>query len=124
MVCSSEPQPENGCSHTVDNNLDNRWSASGFPQWVQVDLGDVYSIGGVNVHPFKNRAYQYYVEVKTDADAPYVPVVNRSGNTQGGSMIADTFSPVPARYVRLRVESAYNYSGPWVSIREWQVLRN
>jgi hypothetical protein len=77
---------------------------------------DVNSINGVNVHPFCDRAYQYYVEVKTAADVPYVTVVDRSGNIQGGSTISDTCDPVLARYVYLRVESAYNYFGEWVSI--------
>jgi unsaturated rhamnogalacturonyl hydrolase len=62
--CSSEPQGENGCAHTVDGDLINRWSALGFPQWVEVDLGEVCLINGVSVHPYKSRAYRYYVEVK------------------------------------------------------------
>ncbi|MCG6869114.1 MAG: glycoside hydrolase family 88 protein [Gammaproteobacteria bacterium] len=122
VTCSSEPQPENGCAHTVDGDVDDRWSAIDFPQWVEVDLGDVYHVSGVNVHPYKDRAYQYYVEVKTAVEDPYVPLVDRSGNTQGGSVIKDTFSAVPARYVRLRVESAYDYTGRWVSIRELEIL--
>jgi unsaturated rhamnogalacturonyl hydrolase len=124
VVCSSEPQPENGCSHTVDANLDNRWSALGFPQWVEVDLGNNYRIHGANVHPYMDRAYQYIVEAKTADGDDFFPVVSRSGNTQSGSIISDSFTPVLARYVRLRVVGAYNYSGRWVSIREFEVFGN
>jgi hypothetical protein len=48
-----------------------------------------------------------------------VPLAARSGNTQGGAIIADAFQPVSARYARLRVESAHNCSDNWVSIREF-----
>jgi unsaturated rhamnogalacturonyl hydrolase len=122
VTCSSEPESENGCTHSVDGDVEDRWSATGFPQWVEIDLGDVYNVSGVNVHPYKNRAYRYYVEAKTADDGPYIPAVDRSLNTQGGSVIADSFTPIPARFVRLRVDGAHHYTGTWISVRELEIL--
>jgi unsaturated rhamnogalacturonyl hydrolase len=122
VTCSSEPEPENGCTNAVDGNLDNRWSASTFPQWIEVDLGAVYSVDRIRVHPYQNRAYRYYVEVKATSSGTYTTVVDRSGNTQSGLVIENTFPVTDARYVRLRVIGAHGYSGNWVSIREFEVF--
>jgi rhamnogalacturonyl hydrolase YesR len=122
VTCSSEPQSENGCANAVDGDFDNRWSALAFPQWVEVDLGAVYSVDRVRVHPYQDRAYQYYVEVRTTPEEPYTIVVDLSENTQDGPVIEATFPAVNARYVRLRVVGADGYSGQWVSVREIELF--
>jgi unsaturated rhamnogalacturonyl hydrolase len=122
VTCSSAPQPENGCAHTVDGDTTDRWSALNYPQWVEVDLGAVYSISGVKVYPYLDRAYRYYVEVKTGAADPYVLVADRSGNSAGGTVLTDSFASISARFVRLWVEGASGYTGYWVSVRELEIF--
>lgn len=98
--------------------------------WLELDLGSVQTIQQVNLYPFAERAYRYYVQVKTTPDAPYVTVVNRSANTTNSPLLTDTFAPVAARFVKLWVVGAYNYIGwlgnfppvAWVGIKELEVL--
>lgn len=122
VVCSSVPEPENPCANVVNGNLSDRWSATPYPQWVEVDLGAIYVIDTVKVHPFENRAYRYVVEGKATATGGYVTLVDRTANTQGGSVLEDRLAGVATRYVRLRVVSASGYEGVWVSIRELELF--
>ncbi len=120
-VAFSSQQTGNEAAKAVDNDLTTRWSASGYPQTLRVDLGKSYSINRTELAPYQNRAYQYKVEVSTDGTT-YAQVVNRTTNTTGGSLLADNFTAVTARYVRLTVTGAYNYTGGWVSINEFRVF--
>lgn len=120
-VTSSGEQVGNEASHAVDGDTTNRWSSQVFPQWISVDLGSTYSITKTEIVPHLERAYQFKVEVSTDG-TNYTQVVNRTGNTTGGALIADTFAAVDARYVRLTVTGCYNDTTTWASISEFRVI--
>lgn len=98
--------------------------------WLEIDLGSIQEINQVNLYPFVQRAYRYYIQVKSVADDPYTTVVNRALNTESNAILTDTFSPVMARYIKLWVVGAHNYIGwlgdyppvAWVSINELEVL--
>jgi hypothetical protein len=112
-------------SNAVDGSTATRWSASGFPQWLEVDLGAVYSINRTELVSYQDRAYQFTVESKTTSTGTYTQIVNRNANTTPGtdaSPITDNFGPVNARYVRLTVSGASGYTGPWSSIEEFRVF--
>ncbi|WP_219009110.1 chondroitinase-B domain-containing protein, partial [Aquimarina litoralis] len=57
----SDQQTTNPATNIIDDNTENRWSAESFPQNAVIDLGDEYSVGEINVHPYNNRAYQFIV---------------------------------------------------------------
>ncbi|UXP32203.1 Ig-like domain-containing protein [Reichenbachiella agarivorans] len=123
-VTFSSEQSTNPASNLVDDDPDSRWSAQTYPEWVRVDLGAVYTINSTEVICYGDRAYQYEVEVSTDGSS-YTQIVNRSSNTTGGSNtspITDTFASVNARYVRITVTGAADYSGDWASIEEFRVF--
>ena len=125
VTFSSQPQPENPGSAAVDGNTGTRWSASGFPQWLEVDLGAVMTISKTEVVCYLDRAYQFTVDVKTSATGSYTRVVNRSANTTPGSAtapITDNFTATSARYVRITVTGASGYTGTWASISEFRVF--
>jgi hypothetical protein len=109
-------------SNLVDGTTTAKWSAQTYPQWAQIDLGQNYSIDKTELVPYSDRAYQYKVEVSTDG-TNYTQVVNRTANTQGGALLTDTFDAVTARYVRLTVTGASNYTGGWVSINDFGVYQ-
>lgn len=91
--------------------------------WLEVDLGAIYSINRVRLHPYQERAYRYSIEVKTTMNGTYQPVIDRWENTQGGSVITDTIATaVDAQFVRLRVVGAHGYTGAWVSIEEFEIF--
>ena len=116
-------QEGNTGAEAVDGSADDndRWSAQGFPQSITIDLGAVMSISLSEIVPFSDRAYQYTIGTSTD-NATFSTVVNRSSNTQGGALLSDAFDPVNARYVRLNVSGASNYSGEWISIIEFRLF--
>ncbi|MGE5549050.1 MAG: DNRLRE domain-containing protein [Bacteroidota bacterium] len=120
-VTFSSEQVGNEAWHAVDNDLGTRWSASPMPQWLQVDLGAIFSLGRVEVCPYLDRAYQYKVEVSTDG-VNYVQVVDRLNNTETGAVLSDTFPTVSARYARLTVTYCQSYSTTWASINEFRVF--
>lgn len=121
---ATNEQSTNPASNAIDGDPDSRWSAAGYTQSLEVDLGAIYSVNGTEVVCFNDRAYQYVVEVSTDGNN-YTQVVNRSNNTTAGTNdapIADNFSFIEARYVRISVSGAANYTGSWISIEELRVF--
>ncbi len=104
----------------IDDTDTNRWSAPGMPQWVIIDLGSDMQISGTEVATYANRSYRFTVEARSAAGS-YQTVVDRTANTITQN-IADTFTPVTARYVRLTVDGAGNYGGSWVSLREFKIF--
>lgn len=119
-VTYSSQQAGNEASRVVDGNGTTRWSAETYPQWVQVDLSQIYSINRIDLAPYMNRAYQYKIEASTDG-VSYSTVVDRTANTTEGPLLTDFFSSTNARYVKLTVTGASNYTGGWVAINELKV---
>ena len=125
VTFSSQPQPENPASAAVDGNTTSRWSASGYPQWIEVDLGSLMTISKTEVICYLDRAYRFTVDVKTSSTGAYTRVVDRSTNTTPGTVtapITNTFTPVNARYVRITVTGASGYTGTWASLVEFRVF--
>jgi hypothetical protein len=125
VTVSSQPQPENPGAAAVDGDTGTRWSATGFPQWLEVDLGSVRNVGRTQVVSYQDRAYQFRVEVKTTATGSLTEVVDRSANTTPGTIaapITDAFPPTPARYLRITVTGAAGYPGSWTSLLEFRVF--
>lgn len=120
VTCSSQ-QTGNEAPRAVDGDTGTRWSADTFPEWIQVDLGATYSINKTELVPYLDRAYRYKIEVSTDG-ATYTQVVDRTANTQGGSLLTDAFTARNARYVKLTVTGVYNDSTTWTSILEFRVF--
>ncbi len=68
------------------------------PQWLQVDLGTVQSVGAATVHWWRARASHYAVQVSRDGEK-WRDVAKVEGG--GGEMDVHRFRPVKARYLRL-----------------------
>ncbi|TRX54779.1 T9SS type A sorting domain-containing protein [Fulvivirga sp. M361] len=124
-VSPSSEQSTHPGSNVVDGDVDSRWSASGFPQSLVVDLGADHIISSAALICYNDRAYQYSIESATSSAGPYTQIVDRSNNTTNGSNnspISDTFADVNARYVRITVTGASGYSGPWISLDELRIF--
>lgn len=104
-----------------DGDVTTRWSVSGFPQAVTIDLGSNHQLSNASVVPYLDRAYRFRIDTSTD-DTHWKLVVDRTANTRAGS-IDDNFAtgPITARYVRLTVTGVYGVSTSWVSIQEFAV---
>ncbi|WP_315823086.1 discoidin domain-containing protein [Paraflavitalea speifideaquila] len=125
VTASSEPQPENPAASAVDGNTSTRWSATGYPQWLEVDLGEVATLTRTELVCYSDRAYQYTIQARSSASGSWTQIVNRSSNTTPGTVaspIVDNLSSVSARYVRVNVTGASGYTGPWASLSEFRVF--
>ena len=121
VIASAEQVGNEGYKLTNGNVEGNsRWSAENYPQQATIDLGASYELDQATLYPFMERAYQYTIRVSCD-NTNWTTVVDRANNTDGGSMIMDSFTAIDARYILLEVTGASGYSGPWVSINELEM---
>ena len=121
-ISSSGFEDKNPPENAIDGNVDTHWSAEFFPQWIELDLGSVKTISRTIIKPYKERAYRYTISVKNKTTDDYTIVVDRTDNTEGGTIILDSLHDVAAQFVKLTVSGAYNYDGTWCSINEFQVF--
>jgi hypothetical protein len=108
VACSGQA-PAYPAGQAVDGDTQTGWRAEGLPQWLEVDLGDVYPVYRTQIVCPAWQVCQFRVEVKARAEDAYTPVVDRTGNAMPGTAVEpliDTFAPTEARYVRLTVTGA------------------
>ncbi|MFP4844680.1 chondroitinase-B domain-containing protein [Winogradskyella sp. PE311] len=123
VVSFTNQQAANPATNVIDGDADNRWSAENFPQNMVIDLGDTYNVGGINLFPYQSRDYQYLVEGSvTSPSTGFTTLVDRQGNTTGGTVISDSFDLTVVRYIRLTVTGAATYAGPWCSVSDMEVV--
>jgi parallel beta-helix repeat protein len=105
-IAFSGETPAYPASQVVDADTRTCWRAEGVPQWLEVDLGDIYQVHRTQLVGSQWQVCQFRVEVKARAEDAYVQVVDRTNNLMPGTAtepITDTFEPTSARYVRLTV---------------------
>ncbi|MEO0898139.1 MAG: polysaccharide lyase family 7 protein [Bacteroidota bacterium] len=125
VVGSGTPDGDNVESNIVDNNIRTRWSISDFPQSVTIDLEGDINISQTEILCYEDRAYQFIIEGASNEDGPYTTIVDRSDNTIPGTALApivNAVDGVEARYVRITVSGAKDYTGPWISLTEMRVF--
>lgn len=100
------------------------WSASPYPQWIQIDLEKSERIDRVQIYPYHDggRYYQYTVQASEDGEH-WATVVDMTKNTTPASPRGTThaFEPVLARYVR--VNMLFNSANVGVHLYEVKVFR-
>lgn len=126
---SAEQTPDNTADKLVDGTIGDatgtRWSASGFPNYAIIDLGNTYSVSQIVLYPYQDRPYQYTVSIASTQSGSYTTLVDRSSNTAGADSLTDTFTAVAGRYVKLNVTGVDGSVSSWTSINEieiWGVL--
>lgn len=109
----------------VDDNLDlaSSWWASPAPQWLQVDLGKILSVGRIEIFPYWDgrRYYQYKVESSANG-RDWTLLADRSQNTKPAQSTGDEvkFPTVQARYVRVTMlKNSANEGVHLVELRVW-----
>ncbi len=117
-VAATGQQVGNEAPRVNDGNVTTRWSASGFPNSVTIDLGTPFRMSNAMVVPYLDRAYRYRIFTSTDK-SNWQLVVDRSVNTSTGTRLDDfSTGTVNARYVRLTVIGV-NGTTKQVSIQEF-----
>ncbi len=105
---------------TTDDNT--RWATnSGYPQYVEIDLGMNQLIRGFEVFTYANRAYQYKIETK-QANGIYNLAIDRRDNFEDGPILDLLPINVTARFVKITITGASNYTGSWISLNELRIF--
>jgi len=119
------PDGNNILANLVDDDTETRWSASDYPKFAIVDLQGNIIITQTEVTAYENRAYQFIIEGALDGAGPYTTIVDRSNNIIPGIAtvpIINSVDSVEARFLRLTVTGAHDYTGPWVSLTEMRIF--
>jgi hypothetical protein len=94
-----------------DGDTTTRWSSAfADPQWVEIDLGAVYSINRVALNWENAYGKAYQIQVSTDEQTWSTVFTQANGN---GGIENDTFTATTARYVRMfgtQRSTQYGYS--------------
>ncbi|MDA8692503.1 polysaccharide lyase family 7 protein [Saprospiraceae bacterium] len=125
IVGTGTPDGSNVETNLVDDNTNSRWSVNGFPQSATVDLHGFIKITRTEVTCYEDRAYQYIIEGAIEENGPFTTLVDRSNNTSFGTPttpIINLVDSIEARFIRITVTGAHEYTGPWVSLTELRVF--
>ncbi|WP_304066965.1 discoidin domain-containing protein [Pedobacter glucosidilyticus] len=113
-------RPAGNAIDGIDYDNANLWTGIGFPQFIEIDLGQDKLIQATSLFAYADRAYKYKIEAKADGET-YSLVTDRSSNEQNG-LLQDNFDRRKARFVKLTITGASGYTGNAVSIREFKIL--
>ncbi|AZQ64682.1 T9SS type A sorting domain-containing protein [Flammeovirga pectinis] len=125
IATSDDADGENLAANLIDGDLDSRWSISGYPQSITIDLGSEFDLESSELICHKDRDYQFTLEVSSSEDGPFVQVVDQTENTQAGTEevpIINQLEDVSARYVKITVTGAASYTGSWISLQELRIF--
>ncbi|GBG09709.1 hypothetical protein PAT3040_04368, partial [Paenibacillus agaridevorans] len=125
VTASTTQNEENNPSKAIDGLAATRWAADGStkPQWIQVDLGQVYPITSVlTSYEFNNSYYQHLIEVSMDGEN-WETFADRTEMTElpgPKGYLDEVDEPANGQYIRLTVVDT-QHAPMWVSIRELRV---
>jgi uncharacterized protein YjdB len=117
---AGESTPQALIDGHYDEASDHRWTTSGFPQWIVVDLGALHRIAEVRVRTYQGRDYRYTISISTDG-VDYTQIVDRSDNLGTASVFSDSVDAT-GRYVRMDVSGAGSYPGDWCNFNELELM--
>lgn len=100
---ASASQTGNEALYAVDNDLTTYWCAQGYPQWLELDLGEAHTIRGAELAPYKQRPYQFRIETKASQDAIWETVVDDTANRESSPFFQRMFDSREVRFVRLTI---------------------
>ena len=122
VTASSEQADQNNLrAMATDGNRGTRWCASGggFPQWLEVDLGEPQSITGANIlWEADGATYVYQIQGSGDAKN-YRTLFDSTPSGVRGGEANHPFDAEDIRYLKINITAAS--PGSWASIREVQV---
>jgi len=115
----SSDSASNPASYANDGNDSTRWIANSGAagKWWKVDLGEMYSLSGSEIHFEKNVLWKYKVEVSSD-NMNWISVADRMNHTSTDKIQSHAFNQ-DARYVRVTFDAAPGAN--WTEIDEFLV---
>jgi rhamnogalacturonyl hydrolase YesR len=104
-----------------DGDVTTRWSASGFPKAVTIDLGADHLLTNSMVVPYAGRAYRFRIETSTDKVHWRLAIDHSTTRIRGSRLDDFPSGAVAARYARLTVTGVYATATIWAGIQEFAV---
>ncbi|MFC4591078.1 galactose-binding domain-containing protein, partial [Sphaerisporangium corydalis] len=116
-----------GSANTVDGNANTYWESvnNAFPQWIQVDLGSVMTVGRVVLKLPPSSSWGARVQTLSVAGGGSVPLPTIVGpvgyrfDPATGNAVTISFASTPMRYVRLNFTG--NTGWPAAQLSEFEV---
>ena len=104
----------------TDGSNSSYWGASPYPQWLKVDLGNLYNITGIVLrnYVYGSRYYHYTIEGSLD-DQTYTEIVSKTNSNAAVNEGDSYLVSATARY--LRVTMNYNSTSSNVYITDFRV---
>jgi uncharacterized protein YjdB len=100
-VIASETDAANVAAHTLDGNPETRWSAAGNP-WIQFDLGEVQTVGGVGLSWFKGDVRNTYFDIQLSLDGTvWTQVFTGKSSGITNELEVYGFTDTDARFIRI-----------------------
>ncbi len=107
-------------SNVLDNNLNTKWSNNGKGSWIQLDLGTIKNICGVNIAWYKGNERQNNFVISTSKDgSTYTKVLEKKSSGTTTNLEKYGLSNINARYVKITVNG--NTQNDYASITEVKV---
>ena len=101
VTVSSTESTSLGGANAVDGSTTTRWSSAySDPQWIEVDLGNTYSISEIDLNWQTACGKNYLIQTSTDG-VNWTTQTTVTGNTTSGLLTYPYATPPSARYVRM-----------------------
>jgi hypothetical protein len=114
-------------SHLTDGDRESEMEGSnvGYPQWIEVDLGQDMDLRGIGLW-FSREDYEYKIETKAEG-ASYSPKIDRTSRSTdeiGWKWEIQEFDgPVVARYVKVTITGNLEGHGADIDIDEFEIYK-
>lgn len=121
-TCSSYTSFSYNAAKAVDGNAATYWCASGgtMPQWLTVDLGDVYTVTNIWTSFYQADGWHYKIEGSLDSNSWTLLTDSYDGGYYNNNPEYHSILPLAGsyRYVRITImKSLYN----WACLKEFQI---
>ena len=101
VTVSSTDGSANAAAYAVDGNPNTRWSSAySDPQWIEVDLGNYYSISEIDINWEAACGKNYLIQTSND-NVSWTTQNSVTNNTTAGLLAYKYSSGITARYVRM-----------------------
>jgi len=119
-ISASSYQDPNQPSNTIDQDFNTRWSAEGDGQWIQFDLGSIYSVNKVLIawYSGSSRSSQFDLEYSLDGNQ-WLNIF--SGSSSGTTLDFEVFIITSTNCRFLRYIGHGNSQNLWNSITEIEI---
>ena len=119
VTASDEPQAENPAVHSIDNDYETRWAASG-EQWIMYELDGTRTVDSFMTAWISGDERLEYFDMQVSMDGQEWTTLF-SGESSGETAGPECYmvEPTSARYVRIKVHG--NSTSSWNSLAEFAV---